>query len=137
MTVTDQYSHHGGIHMLFAESYYKCCFTRFCVHCGVFVTCMRRFLSYTERKKARDMTVWRYRCVGVRSSVCDVTRRGFRPERAAQRNILWMLLFCCSEALIELSIMFHLKLNANGTKRKCKINCLVFLNAFLQWIRNL
>lgn len=33
-------------------------------------------------------------------------------ERVSHRNILLMLLFCCSEDISELSTMFHLKLNA-------------------------
>lgn len=59
VTITDQYSHRRGCHLLFVKLYYKCRFTYFllvAMYCGFFVTYMRRFLPYTEWKKARDMT---------------------------------------------------------------------------------
>lgn len=105
------------------------------LYCGVSVMHVRRILSYIKRKKVRDMTEKESDAFGD----TDVWERGqvfviflheevSVPERAAQRNILLMLRFCCSEDLIEVSIMFHLKLNTCSTKHKCKNNGLVFLN---------
>ncbi len=48
--------------------------------------------------------------MGARSSVCDSYEISV-PKRAAQRNILLVLLFWSSKDLIELSIMFRLKPN--------------------------
>ncbi len=84
--------------------------------CGVSVTYVRRFMSYTERKKARDMTenesdVFGDTDVWERGQVFVISHEVSVPERAAQRNILLVLLFWSSKDLIELSIMFRLKPN--------------------------
>ncbi len=66
--------------------------------CGVSVTYVRRFMSYTERKKARDMTenesdVFGDTDVWERGQVFVISHEVSVPERAAQRNILLVLLF--------------------------------------------